>query len=336
MFLGERSLTKYGCFACHMVQGFENAQRIGTELTTEGSKQIAQIDFGFTDPKLIPHTHEGFINAKLENPRQFDKDKVVSFQEKLKMPNFYLSDEDRDAIVTAVLGLTNTYVPDEWTAGIHGNGPLLEKGRRVIANYNCRGCHLIEDQGGKIRQMYEKEGVDLSLAPPNLRKEGSKVQIDWLHTFLLGVHPIRPWLHIRMPSFPWTDEQVSNVITYFNFKDDQVFPFGSLKTEKLTGEDLIQAKALFATLQCQKCHVFGSKIPPDINSAAPDLLKVHERLKPDWVVEWLKNPEDLMPGTRMPGFWPQDVSPAPKYFHGDALKQREALRDYLFMLSDSR
>ena len=35
MFLGERSLTKYGCFACHMVQGFENAQRIGTELTTE-------------------------------------------------------------------------------------------------------------------------------------------------------------------------------------------------------------------------------------------------------------------------------------------------------------
>ncbi len=83
------------------------------------------------------------MNAKLENPRQFDQDKSVAFQDRLKMPNFRLSPEDREAIVTAVLGLTNTYVPDDMIAGIHGNGPLLEKGRRVIANFNCRGCHLI-------------------------------------------------------------------------------------------------------------------------------------------------------------------------------------------------
>jgi cytochrome c2 len=103
-------------------------------------------------------------------------------------------------------------------------------------------------------------------------------------------------------------------------------------TQKLKGNDLIQAKAMFAKLQCQKCHVLGDKIPPDLNSAAPDLLKVHERLKPDWIVLWLKNPDDLMPGTRMPGFWPQETSPVPQYFHGDSAKQREALRDYLFML----
>jgi mono/diheme cytochrome c family protein/peptidoglycan hydrolase CwlO-like protein len=328
LLLGQKSLVKYGCFACHMITGFETAQGIGTELSEWGSKQISQIDFGFTD---VAHTHQDFINTKLSNPRQFDKDKVQAFQDRLKMPNFNLSDEDRDAIITAVLGLTKTYVPDEMTAGIHGNGPLLEKGRRVISKFNCRGCHLIEDQGGKIRAMYENEGIDLSLAPPNLRKEGAKLQIDWFHNFLLGVHPIRPWLHIRMPSFHWTDEDVSDVITYFNAKEDQVFPFKAPETQVLKGQDLIQAKALFAKLQCQKCHVLGSKIPPDLNSAAPDLYQVHERLKPDWVVEWLKNPDDLMPGTRMPGFWPQDVSPAPRYFGGNSLKQREALRDYLFM-----
>lgn len=332
MYLGEKSLNKYGCFGCHMIQGFETAQGIGTELSTWGSKQIGQLDFGFTDPEQVPHTHEGFLQAKLTNPRQFDKDKVVAFPDKLKMPNFYLSDEDRDAVMTAVLGLTQTYVPDEMTAGIHGDGPLLEKGLRVVSDFNCRGCHLIEDQGGRIREMYEKEGIDLSLAPPNLRKEGSKVQIDWFHNFLLNVHPIRPWLHIRMPSFPWTDEKISDVITYFNLKDDQVYPFKAVKTRKLTGDDLVQAKAMFAKLQCQKCHVLGDKIPPDINSAAPDLLKVHERLKPDWVVQWLENPDELMPGTRMPGFWPQGVSPVPQYLKGDSLRQREALRDYLFML----
>ncbi|HTA76726.1 MAG TPA: hypothetical protein VK791_06190, partial [bacterium] len=66
-------------------------------------------------------------------------------------------------------------------------------------------------------------------------------------------------------------------------------------------------------------------------------LQVHSRLKPDWVVEWLKNPDALMPGARMPGFWPQpeDKSPVPQYFHGNSAKQREALRDYLFSLNNS-
>ncbi len=332
LFLGEKTLNKYGCFGCHMIQGFEKAQGIGTDLSTWGTKQIGQIDFGFTEEGDIPHTREGFLNAKLGNPRVFDKAKVVPFQEKLKMPNFYLSEEEREAVVTAVLGLTNTPVPDEMTAGIHGNGPLLEKGRRVIADYNCRGCHLIEDQGGRIRELYDKENIDLSLAPPNLRKEGAKVQIGWFHDFLTNVHPIRPWLKIRMPSFHWTDEQLSDVITYFNLKEDQTYPFKTVETKSLGGADLGQAKVLFAKLQCAKCHIVGSKIPADLGSAAPDLLKVHSRLKPEWVAEWLKNPEDLMPGTRMPGFWPQDASPAPEFFHGNSLAQREALRDYLFML----
>ncbi|HJT25604.1 MAG TPA: c-type cytochrome, partial [bacterium] len=269
MYLGEKTLNKYGCFGCHMIKGFETAQGIGTELSTWGTKQIGQLDFGFTDPAEIPHTHAGFLSAKLSNPRQFDKDKVVAFADKLKMPNFYLSDEDREAVMTAVLGLTGTYIPDDMTAGIHGNGPLLEKGRRVIADFNCRGCHLIEDQGGRIREMYKAENIDLSLAPPNLHAEGSKVQIDWFHNFLLNVQPIRPWLHIRMPSFHWDDEKISNVITYFNLKDDQVYPFRTITTHRLEGEDLVQAQALFTKLQCQKCHVFGSKVPPDLNSAAP-------------------------------------------------------------------
>ena len=335
MFLGEKTLNKYGCFACHMIQGFENAQRIGTELSTWATKRVSQLDFGFTEESEIPHTHEAFLANKLMNPRIWDKDKVVAFQDKLKMPNFYLNDEDREAIMTAVLGLTGTYVPDEMTAGIHGNGPLLEKGRRVIANYNCRGCHLIEDQGGKIRAYYKSQGLDFSLAPPNLHKEGAKVQVDWLYHFFTGVHPIRPWLHIRMPSFPWTDTQLSDVISYFNYKEDQVYPFKSMAAPKIGGEDLAQAKEMFAKLQCQKCHILGSQAPKDMSSAAPDLLKVHERLKPDWVVEWLKNPSGMSDQfTRMPGFWPQpeDVSPFPQYFHGDSKKQREALRNYLFSL----
>lgn len=342
--LGEKSMSKYGCFGCHTIKGFETAQGIGTELTTWGSKRVSQLDFGFIHHGEIDHTHEGFLEAKLENPRRFDDKKVVAFQDRLKMPNFYLNQEDRDSVITAVLGLTQTYVPDEMTAGVHGSGPLLEKGRRVIANYNCRGCHLIEPrgtsidqlltrgQGGQILEMYKKDGMDYSMGPPNLNTEGAKLQVDWFYNFLTNVQPIRPWLKIRMPSFHWTEKQLSEVISYFNFKDEQVYPFQSAKAERLTGEDLSQAQALFSKLQCAKCHIVGSKIPADLSSAAPDLLKVRQRLKPDWVVVWLKDPAAIMPDTRMTGFWADNVSPAPGLFHGDSAKQREALRDYLFMM----
>jgi cytochrome c2 len=344
-FLGEKTLNKYGCFACHLIKGYENSPGIGTELSTWGSKQIGQLDFGFTD---VPHTHEAFLEAKLSNPRVFDTHKVTDFKDRLKMPNFYLSDDDREAIITAVLGLTQTYVPDEMMAGIHGDGPLLEKGDRVISAFNCRGCHLIgakgnsinelltEGQGGRILQMYKAEGIDYSMGPPNLNTEGAKLQVKWFHDFLLAPHPIRPWLHIRMPTFNWTDEKLSDVITYFNLKDDQVFPFHDNSVPVLKGRDLVEAKALFNKLQCAHCHIVGAKQPVDLSSAAPDLLQVHERLKPEWILTWLKDPSAIMPDTRMVSFWPDDVSPAPEYFHGDSAKQREALRDYLFMMGENK
>ena len=63
---------------------------------------------------------------------------------------------------------------------------------------------------------------------------------------------------------------------------------------------------------------------------APDLTLAKKRLKPDWVVEWIKNPEALQPGTLMPGFFPEGQSPAPDILGGDSSKQIEAIRDYLF------
>jgi hypothetical protein len=141
-----------------------------------------------------------------------------------------------------------------------------------------------------------------------------------------------------MPSFAWNDEKIDNVITYFNVKEDQIYPFNTLNVPKLDAKDLAQTKAMFAKLQCQKCHIFGSQVPADLSTAAPDLLKVHDRLKPEWVLDWLKNPDALSPGVRMPAFWPQpeDKSPVPQYFHGDSPKQRELLRNYLFMLSSAK
>jgi hypothetical protein len=59
-----------------------------------------------------------------------------------------------------------------------------------------------------------------------------------------------------------------------------------------------------------------------------------ERLQPDWIVEWMKNPLAILPGTRMPSFWPQDMYPKSPFpqLNGDAEAQMRAIRDHLLTL----
>ena len=33
---------------------------------------------------------------------------------------------------------------------------------------------------------------------------------------------------------------------------------------------------------------------------APNLAMTKDRLRPEWVVEWMRNPQAIMPGTKMP------------------------------------
>ncbi len=71
-------------------------------------------------------------------------------------------------------------------------GDALEKGRRLVRQYNCVGCHIIEGEGGYIRptivEDFKKQGRGedeaISFAPPDLIGEGKKVQPDWLFDFL--------------------------------------------------------------------------------------------------------------------------------------------------------
>ena len=68
-------------------------------------------------------------------------------------------------------------------------------------------------------------------------------------------------------------------------------------------------------------------IPKDQPTAnlAPDLRMAPDRLQPDWILQWLKNPATFLPGTRMPEFWPDyPKSPYPE-LGGDAEAQIRAV-----------
>src|SRR5207237_1140036 len=108
--LGQRAISRYGCFSCHEIKGFENAQSIGTDLSEEGSKLVTRLDFAFiTD---IPHTSKiAWFRTKLHDPRIFDKGRVLQPLEKLRMPNYDFTDDEIQRLVTAIMSFQRDIQP---------------------------------------------------------------------------------------------------------------------------------------------------------------------------------------------------------------------------------
>ena len=91
---------------------------------------------------------------------------------------------------------------------------------------------------------------------------------------------------------------------------------------------------LFTKLQCQSCHPTGNTMPPGKapDELAPNLQLAAQRLRPDWVLQWLADPQKIFPGTRMPTFFPAgQQNPFPEILGGDSKKQIKAIRDHLFL-----
>ncbi len=266
LFLGLKMVTHYGCYACHVIPGFEDATRPGTDMTTWGQKFITQLDFAFyappfkseierqpevfgklyraddayahlrrdvddSDPRTtndnsdtaILHNHAAFAYHKVRNPRIWDRAKVKKPYDKLKMPNFFLTDEEARSLVTFLLSRRDPWVTDAVKID-YDNTPAgkIAAGRALVRELNCIGCHAIEAGQGNIHQYYvddpsleDDNPIGARFKPPLLWGEGAKVQPRWLHTFLDHVQMLRPWLKVRMPSFSLTSDQRKTLVEYF-------------------------------------------------------------------------------------------------------------------------
>ncbi len=51
------------------------------------------------------------------------------------------------------------------------------------------------------------------------------------------------------------------------------------------------------------------------------------------MAEWLKEPQELQPGTMMPTFFPEGQTPFQDILEGDAMRQIQAIRDYLLIFT---
>ncbi len=209
---GRTLVKQYGCAGCHEIRGFEEEQRIGKELTTEGSTPIERLDFAmlthdaeqginphsekgekFTDPQTGAvkswYNHKGFFSNKLLDPSVYDKGKEKEPKDLLRMPKPFLEPQWNVALTTFLLGskgIEGSNVPPSFYYSPDARRKDIQDGWWVIKKYNCMGCHNVQvGQKSVLSGLPKYQDADWKdQLPPQLTSEGARVDPDWLLRFL--------------------------------------------------------------------------------------------------------------------------------------------------------
>jgi cytochrome c2 len=197
-YIGRKAITRLGCYGCHDVPGFATAKPIGTPLNDWGKKDPDRLAFedivayakehyhrveSMTDEKgngvtaadgkqpyeefffqaLEHHTRDGFLSQKLSEPRSYDFNRMRTWDDRLRMPQFKFARatikphegeseeqartreeaEAREAVMTFILGLVAEPTPSGYLYEPTPDRKAEIRGRQVLDKYNCGGCHQI-------------------------------------------------------------------------------------------------------------------------------------------------------------------------------------------------
>ncbi len=344
---GEQLMNYYGCYGCHLINGYEQTAGIGVELTEFGIKEVSRLDYGDYIVQHNLQTWEAWLENKLKHPRVYRYERVDT-----RMPQFDLTPEEITDIMVVLKGARGKTL-DAQVRG-HKLSPMeaeREHGRELVRWYNCYGCHIVDGHVGDIRQAKEYEGDRATFAPPNISGEGAKTQPTWLFGFLKNVIRLRPWLNVRMPTFGFADDQATSLVAMFSAFDHAEYPYPYYDVKNEQPKKAI-GDAMFTNLKCTSCHVVGDQklTVEEAQKAAPNLLLARSRLRAEWIVKWLSNPDWIQPGTRMPSFWAGGMNllqaligtpdgkktfgslPGIESVSDSALHQMETVRDHVFTL----
>jgi len=358
-----RTLTsRYGCGSCHEIQGLENAQRIGTELTFEASKPLEQLDFALLEPQAKRegwYDHKGFFERKLRSPEFFDQGREKAPEDLLRMPNLDLPEEDVQALTTFLLGSMESpmqgefrTIPESFRYIATDRERDIQEGWWLVKKYNCEGCHRIAvGQEPTLSTLPRYQDPDwVTQLPPSLIQEGARANPDWLAGFLSNPslsetntarNGVRSYLEARMPTFNFSPNEISTLIRFFQAMAGQPGPYIPTEMEPLTTQEQNLARELFSSnaAPCLRCHLVGDPAR-DQFASAPNFLIAKERLKPGWTGRWLIDPQAISPGTPMPsGLFRQDgdrwvfAGPTPASFANYQGDHVDLLVRYLFQLT---
>ncbi len=189
--------------------------------------------------------------------------------------------------------------------------PRLVRGRALLANFNCVGCHRLQD-------------IDRpAMLGPDLTSVGNKVNRKWIYKWLkeprtvldkdgnVVVDGYETEDEPRMPQFRLSEQELLALSAYLSRqKAKPLVPYAINPRVVAAWEkkpDLAaQGELRFRQMFCTTCHSLAvtragetKLIGGDIG---PELTKVGSKVDREWLVDWLRNPQGYLPNSKMPRY----------------------------------
>jgi len=176
----------------------------------------------------------------------------------------------------------------------------LEAGRQLATKMGCFVCHKIDYPAFD----------DLPRPGPNLARVAGKTRPDWAFKWIEAPREFRPttW----MPHFFYQENtrseinlarqraEIASVVAYIWDKSET-----PLYEDPPSG-DPARGQEIFETVGCTGCHIMEGEATrddffPQINRLhGPNLIGTGSKVSAGWLYEWIRDPKQYAPDTRMP------------------------------------
>ena len=187
--------------------------------------------------------------------------------------------------------------------------PRLNHGRQLIAKYNCIGCHKLQDVGQP------------AMLGPDLTNIGTKVSREWIYKWLNEPRTLTNAAGdvvvdgmvtaSRMPKFALSQEELNDLSAYLSVQRRvPVHPYRidprAIAAVNAKGDAADQGKVRFNQRFCITCHSLavtrGGETKIIGGDVGPELTKVGSKVKLEWLIAWLRDPERYLEHTKMPQY----------------------------------
>ena len=270
---GFRLYKEKGCLGCHSKEGYHYEEKIGSPLA-------------YTRDKIDP----AWAYAWLKDPDQ-------DFLEH-RMPNFGLSTEEINAILTYIYALPSP-LAQKPKIKITENKELLKQGELVYTRGQCMICH---------ESFLREETVTPSPRLENLQNK-LKDQ-NWLYYWLKRPYEIYP--QTTMPRYRFTENELQ-ALNFYLLRSPKFRKTAMPTAPDLSSQAGVMAvgRALVRQYGCVGCHdIFGhskdGKIGPDHtlfgNKPREEIGIPVYQSRQEWALQKLSAPRSLGTNLKMPLF----------------------------------
>jgi len=170
--------------------------------------------------------------------------------------------------------------------------PQLNEGRHLMARYGCAHCHTVKlPEGGSLKAEDDA---------PSLSHIADKTTREWIYAWLKD--PQAYAVSATMPNFKLSDEEARD-ISAFLIANSTPVPGDTLTLPQQAASDPTAGASLYGQSFCATCHAAqnaaGNVVGGDVG---PELTRIGNKVKPEWLAAWIKNPRIYDPPTEMPQY----------------------------------